>query len=70
MRELGDVDGTDAAVAEEARPVVLEILVKHAVPNIVGEEVLHLDGSTKAEGDLGVDAVRERRVSLGNRRCQ
>lgn len=68
MRELGDVNGADAAVSEEASPVVLEVLVKDAVTDVVRQQVLNLDRSTKTESDLGVDAASgEGQLQLGDR---
>lgn len=59
MGELGDVDRTDSSLAEVARPVVLEVLVEDAVPDVVREQVLNLDGSAETKRDSGVDAIKE-----------
>jgi hypothetical protein len=61
--EFRDVDGADTAGSKEGGPVVFEVLVENAVPDVVGKEVLYLDGSTKTERDLGVDAVKGDSVS-------
>jgi hypothetical protein len=65
VRKLGDVDWTDATLPEEARPVVLEVLVKYAVADVMRKKILHLDGSAKAERDLRVDAGAWRRSEFG-----
>ena len=55
VRKLGDVNRTDSACAEERRPVVLQILVEDAIPNIVRQQILHFDRCSKGKRDLGVD---------------
>lgn len=65
MGELGNVDRADAASTKEGGPVVLEVFVEDAVADIVGEQVLDLDGSAETEGDFGVDTVDRSDVSSG-----
>ena len=58
VRQLGDMNRADAALTQEARPVMLEVLVKDAVADVVREKVLHLDGRAQAERDARVDSAR------------
>ena len=49
MRQLNDMDGRNATLPQVARPVVVEVFVKEAVLDVVREEILHFNGSTKLE---------------------
>ena len=55
MRKLGDVNRTDSACAEERRPIVLQVLVEDAIPDIVWQQILHFDRCSKGKRDLGID---------------
>ena len=66
MRKFGDMNRADAILAEEVRPVVLEVLVKDSVSDVEGEKILNLDRRSKSERNSRVDSAHTKRISTSS----